>query len=179
MSTYLCACTGTSGYLASVYWYRSYPCYLYLFLSLLSVLSCTTCICVTLAAVKIQSDNMVAARAGWEEHPYIVSYNSEGVPGRGRCIVGVNVMIAAALATCMSCWCLYTSACLVLDLEMRDPERGKKLKEGELVSRIISTLATRIMDKKETNKMVQMESRFKQSEESSEYQPTFFQLPIK
>ena len=87
--------------------------------------------------------------------------------------MGVNVLIVAALATCMSlCWCLYTSTGLVLDLEMRDPERGKKLAEGELVSRIISTLATRILDKKEeTNKMVQMESRFKQSEESSEYQP--------
>ena len=134
----------------------------------------------TVVSIQIHRDALAAARDGWEDDPFVVSYNIEGVPGSGRCVVGVNVMIAAVLATCVSVMSLYSATGLVLELEMRDPEREKKLEEGDIISRIISSMATKILDKKEEpNKMVQMESRFKESENSTDYQPTFFQLPIK
>ena len=128
-STLLCICGGISGYLASEYWYRSYTCYLYLSLCLVSILSCIGCISVTVASIQIHRDTLAAAREGWEDDPYVVSYNIEGVPGSGRCIVGTNVMIAAIIGICMSIMCLYSAIGLVLELEMRDPERGKKQRE--------------------------------------------------
>ena len=148
--------------------------------SLASIAACIACTVVTAAAIQIKRDKLEASREGWMDQPYVVSYNEEGTFGNGMSIVAANVTMTAVLATGMAAWSLYCASGLVLEHEMRDPEREKKLAQGDLTSKVIKFLAVKMFDQEEEpNKMVKVESRFKSAGENTSYQPNFFQLPIR
>ena len=147
---------------------------------MICIAACVACTAVTAAAIQMERDTLAAAKEAWIDQPYDVSYNEEGTLGNGRSIVAANVIMTAILAACMAAWSLYSAIGLVLEQEMRDPEREKKLAEGDMRSKMIRFLATRVLEQEEdSNKMVKVESRFKSSGENMNQQPNYFQLPIK
>ena len=120
---------------------------MFLITSVVSLVSCLVCTGVTAAGIQMRRDELLGAKLGWADQPYMVGYNT--TLSGGRSIVAANILITASLASLIAACSLYTSICLVLELEMRDPEREMKLAQGDTVSRVIRELAEMMLEKKD------------------------------
>ena len=60
----------------------------------------------------MRRDELLGAKLGWADQPYMVGYNT--TLSGGRPSVAANILITAALASLIAACSLYTSICLVL-----------------------------------------------------------------
>ena len=133
-----------------------------------------------MATILIKEEKEEKLKEEWKDQPYVVSYNSDGKPGYDGFVVAANVILTAITAALMSAWLTYLATALLLELKKMDPERERKVLEGNLGIKLVDFLARHLLkNNEEPSKMVQVKSKFRSSRPATYYLPSFLQLPIR